>query len=114
MAELPFDNNHCKRQYPRKALTGNAVVFADGRTLLSDLVQISEGGAMLSSEYPMIAGNEIVVHFVVQTSYVRAKAKIIYILPADTDVHKQKLGIRFVEISDNDRKKIREFTASLD
>jgi|GEM_PF-5413426 len=105
---MPGANRHTtQRRYPRVELRGRAVLFFGKDSEVSETLQVSEGGLMTFTSLRLEVGDELTVHFSVTEKYLRARAEVIYMLPADLE-GRAKIGLRFKSLFEEYRSAIRE------
>jgi signal transduction histidine kinase len=112
MNHTPSDTHQYRRKYPRKDYSGDAVLVYNGRAIMSQMMQISEGGAMISADFAPTPHKPTSVHFDMNENHIRANAEVVYVLPKD-ETQKRKVGVRFSAISAADRIVIREYTGEV-
>ncbi len=106
---MPGTNSHTNfRKFTRVELRGRAVLFFGKDSEVSETVQVSEGGMMTYTTLRLKVGDAITVHFSVAEKYLRARAEVIYMLPADKE-GRAKIGLRFKSLFEEYRSAIKEF-----
>jgi hypothetical protein len=99
------------RRYPRKEYSARTVIFHDKQTEVSETIQVSEGGMMIYSRLPLEVGQILTVHFVLNETYIRARAQVVYTIPDEDnqDEPKAKVGLCFQSLFQEYREALRDF-----
>lgn len=95
------------RRFTRIDLRGRAVLFFGKDSEVSETIQVSEGGLMTFTTQRLVKGDVLTVHFSVIGKFLRARAEVIYVLPADLD-GRSKVGLRFKSLFEEYRSAIRD------
>jgi hypothetical protein len=97
------------RKHPRKPCEGAARLFFDGTYSPAQLVDVSEGGMLVSTALVLEPQQQILAHFPVGDVYLRAKVEVVYTLPDRSAGSGFRVGMRFTSISDYGVNVIRSF-----
>lgn len=103
------DSNKDNRRYPRKDYSARTVIFFDQHTEVSETVQVSEGGMLVYSRLPLELDQIVTVHFVLNETYIRARAKVVYCIGDEGD-EKRRIGLSFQSLFQEYREAIRNFS----
>ncbi len=95
------------RRFIRADMRGRAVLFFGKDSEVSETIQVSEGGLMTYTTQRLVKGDLLTVHFSVVGKFLRARAEVLYVLPADLD-GRYRVGFRFQSLFDEYRTAIRE------
>lgn len=101
-----------KRRFPRRRFSQNIGVLFKGQYRISESAQIGEGGMMISSDFALEENSWVVVSFMVPgRAFIIVRAQVQYLMP-DAQTHEVMYGLKFLNITFDNRRKLRDFIAA--
>lgn len=104
-----------KREFPRALCDIKAEYRTTESFLGAYMKQVGLGGLFIENDDPPPMGEEIELSFSLpdDTHIIKAKGKVVWRMMNPThDVFAKGVGVKFIEISDKDKKKISDFVES--
>jgi hypothetical protein len=96
------------RRFPRINFKGQPVIYFGRESELSETLQISEGGMMVNTNLKLAVGDPVTIHLNVNETSLRARAEVIYVLPAENG--RKRAGFAFKALLQEYRVVIRELS----
>lgn len=101
-----------KRRFPRRKFTQKIGLLFKGKYSVTESVQIGEGGMMILSPHKHVEGDQVVISFLVPgRAFVIVRAQVQYKID-DTKAGKIYYGMKFLNITFDHRRKLRDFIAA--
>lgn len=102
-----------RRRVPRRSFDRNVGLLIQGQFIISQGLQIGEGGMLIFSPIDLKEGQKIVLSFKLPGyELIVAMGTVRYLLPVDSKNPVQRYGVQFDGIDFNVKRQIRNFVAS--
>ncbi len=100
-----------KRRHRRRKVEAAAVILNGMKYQFEKTAEIGEGGMLLRVTKPLVKGDLVEIQMILPTRrFISAKGEVIYDIMADKG--KVLIGIRFITLSDQSQRFIREYVES--
>lgn len=102
------------REFPRLTLKLKAEYRTAESFMESYMKQVGQGGLFIEHKDPPQMGSELEVNFNLpgDSKMIHAKGKVVWRMTTHSELFAKGVGLKFTEISDEDRKRIGAFVES--
>ncbi len=98
-----------KRKYPRRSFEAKVGVMIQGKYFVENAFELGERGILFETEIALKNNDNLLISFVIPGGYVvMTRAQVRYCLNKG---NKLRVGVEFINITFEDRRKVRDFIA---
>jgi len=106
----PVPREHIRLTTPLKVAMSDGKTLSDGAERMEYATTISEGGLYLRTLHPKPRNTSTPVRIFIKDRMIKARAEVLYSKTMDSgDFHEPGMGMKFTEISEDDRNYLRHF-----
>lgn len=105
---LESQRGPASRRYPRRHIRGRAITQIKGKSQFAQVLQIGEGGMLLTVPERVGVGQTLLVEFLLPRGKIALYCEVLYLMPPPSK-QSSCVGVRFTGISDVARQAIRSF-----
>jgi Tfp pilus assembly protein PilZ len=104
-------NYAIQRRFKRRNLKCRIGIFLRDDFFFAEAIEISEGGTLLKTPYPIEAGSNIELHFMIpgRINFLAVKGQVIYRIGSRAGDSSNEIGVAFEHLSREVRAVIAEF-----